>query len=118
MINGVKYIDGHYELPLPFWNHNVAFPNNHVQAERHANWIKKKFANSKYHEDYTNFMNDLIKKGNAEKVPESRLETQKGRVWYLPHHGIYHPQKPDKIHVVFDCSCEFNHFFGGCVAKV
>ena len=107
MINEVKYIDGHYELTLPFRNHSVAFPNNRVQAERRANWIKKKFVNSKYHEDYTNFMNDLIKNGYAEKVPESRLETEKGRVWYLPHHGIYHTQKPGQIRVVFDCSCEF-----------
>ena len=27
--------------------------------------------------------------------------------WYLPHHGIYHPKKPDKIRVVFDCSCQY-----------
>ena len=107
MINEVKCIDGHYELPLPFRNHNVAFPNNRVQAERRANWIKKKFVNAKYHEDYTNFMNDLIKNGYAEKIPQSRLETEKGHVWYLPHHGIYHPQKPGKMRVVFDCSCEF-----------
>jgi len=108
MKNEIKYIDGHYELPpLPFRNPNVAFPNNCVQAERCTNWIKKKFVNSKYHEDYTNFMNDLIKNGYAEKVPQSRLEREKGHIWYLPHHGIYHPQKPEKIRVVFDCSCEF-----------
>ena len=25
-----------------------------------------------------------------------------GRIWYLPHHGVFHPQKP-----VFDCSAEY-----------
>ena len=30
-----------------------------------------------------------------------------GRVWYIPHHGVYHPQKPDKIRIVFDTSAEF-----------
>lgn len=24
-----------------------------------------------------------------------------------PHHGVYHPRKPAKIRVVFDCSAEF-----------
>ena len=24
-----------------------------------------------------------------------------------PHHGVYHPHKPDKIWVLFDCSSEF-----------
>ena len=31
----------------------------------------------------------------------------KGRVWYLPHFGVYHPTKPDQIHVVFNLSAEF-----------
>ena len=26
------------------------------------------------------------------------------KVWYLPQHGVYHPAKPNKIQVVFDCS--------------
>lgn len=27
--------------------------------------------------------------------------------WYVPHHGIYHPHKPGKIRVVFDCSAKY-----------
>ena len=27
-----------------------------------------------------------------------------GKIWYLPHHGVYHPAKPNKNRVVFDCS--------------
>ena len=26
---------------------------------------------------------------------------------YIPHHGVYHPSKPEKIRVVFDCGAEF-----------
>ena len=26
--------------------------------------------------------------------------------WYLPHHPAFHPQKPDKVRVVFDCSAK------------
>ena len=29
-----------------------------------------------------------------------------GRTWYVPHHGVYHPSKPRKIRVVFDCSAQ------------
>ena len=28
-------------------------------------------------------------------------------VWYLPHHPVFHPQKPEKVRVVFDCAAKF-----------
>ena len=28
-------------------------------------------------------------------------------VWYLPHHPVFHPQKPGKARVVFDCAAKF-----------
>ena len=31
-----------------------------------------------------------------------------GKTWYIPHRGIYHPSKPGKIQVVFNCSARFN----------
>ena len=30
-----------------------------------------------------------------------------GKTWYIPHHGVYHPNKPQKIRVVFDCSAKY-----------
>ena len=42
----------------------------------------------------------------TERVPDEELHLSNGRVWYIPHHGIYHPQKLDKIRVVFDASTE------------
>ena len=53
-------------------------------------------------------MKDIIYKGQAEKVLDNELHLDNGRVWYIPHHGVYHPQKPDKIRVVFDASAEFS----------
>ena len=31
-----------------------------------------------------------------------------GKYWYFCHHGVYHANKPVKIHVVFDLSAEFH----------
>lgn len=45
-------------------------------------------------------MEEIISKGDAEPAPPmAEGET----VWYIPHHGVYHPQKTDKLRVVFDC---------------
>ena len=60
-----------------------------------------------YRKDYTAFMNKIISKGFAYKVPESKMEAKPGSVWYLPHHGVYHAKKK-KIRVVFDCSAKYN----------
>ena len=29
------------------------------------------------------------------------------QIWYLAHHGVYHPKKTNKIRVVFDCSAVY-----------
>ena len=49
-------------------------------------------------------MTSIIEKGYAERLPEKELMRSDGKVWYLPHHDLYHPKKPDKIRVVFNCA--------------
>lgn len=78
-------------------------PNNRVIAEQGTFNLKKKFLkNPSLHQDYITFMSDMITKGYAEKVPDEDLSCNNGKVWYIPHHGVYHPKK-HKIRVVFDC---------------
>ena len=47
-----------------------------------------------------------LKKGYMERAPEKDSEETRGKVWYLPHHGVVHPQK-DKLRVVYDCSAKY-----------
>ena len=54
---------------------------------------------------YFDFMQKLLEKGHAEPVLKTELSTSTPR-WYLPHFGVYHPQKTDKIRVVFDSAAE------------
>ena len=63
--------------------------------------------NHQYRNDYVAFINEIINKGYVEKVPQKILKTDPGKAWYIPHYGMYHPKKPDKIRVVFDCSAKF-----------
>lgn len=107
MEEGVKMQDdGHCELPLPFKEDRPNLPNNKSCAEHRLKCLKKRFERDKqYKEDYTKFMNETIERGDAEKVPPEELN--KTPAWYIPHHGVYHPQKPGKIRVVFDCSAKY-----------
>ena len=66
--------------------------------------LKKKLQkDEKFLTDYIAFMDNLFNKGHASEL----TGVQPSIYWYIPHHGVYHPHKPDKIRVVFDCSSEF-----------
>lgn len=41
-------------------------------------------------------MTDVISKGEAVIAPHDSTD------WYIPHFGVFHPRKPDRIRVVFD----------------
>ena len=103
----IQHHDGHYVIPLPFRNSQTKMPNNHDQALKRVMWQRKMLRDENYRNDYVNFVNEMISKGHARKVLEDRLEVELGKVWYLPHHGIYHPKKPHKMHVVFDCNAKY-----------
>ncbi|KAL0162190.1 hypothetical protein M9458_041586, partial [Cirrhinus mrigala] len=48
----------------------------------------------------------MFEKGHTVKVPTPHPSRQDGQVWYIPHHGVHHPQKK-KLRVVFDCAASF-----------
>jgi len=100
--------DGHYEMPLPLKDRNLRLPNNREMALRRLKNLKRRLASDKkYSNDYVNFMNTVIENGYAEEVPALNEEEGNQQVWYISHHGVCHPKKPNKIRVVFDCSAEF-----------
>ncbi|KAI3359202.1 hypothetical protein L3Q82_002719 [Scortum barcoo] len=92
--------DGHLEMPLPFKT-RPQLPENKRLALLRLNQLKRKFEkNPKFDDDYTKFMEGIFKDGDAE---EAESQPKAGNVWYIPHQGVYHPRKPGKIRVVFDC---------------
>ena len=42
-------------------------------------------------------------------MPTDELQPGDRPVWYLPHHPVTHPLKPEKVRVVFDCAAQFAH---------
>ncbi|MCG7865422.1 MAG: hypothetical protein JAY74_03510 [Candidatus Thiodiazotropha taylori] len=106
---GISFQDGHYEMPLPFRKENPILPNNKSIAISRLQFLKTRFKkDGKFCRDYFEFMSNLIKNGHAERVSNAEKFSGAGQTWYIPHHGVYHPQKPDKIRVVFDCSSVYN----------
>lgn len=48
-------------------------------------------------------MDSVFRESDAE---EAAATTKEGYTWYIPHHGVYHPRKLEKIRVVFDYSAK------------
>ena len=104
--NRTELVGGHYQVPLPFRKDKVNLPNNRSQAEKTSSCLKKRLSrNPQCKQDYVKFMDERIKKRFAR---ESTTAVEAGKCWYLPHHAVYHPNKPGKIRVVFDLSAEFH----------
>ncbi|KAK3746501.1 hypothetical protein QZH41_001764 [Actinostola sp. cb2023] len=95
--------DNHYEIPLPLRQEQLNLPSNRAMVEKRLSQLKNRFErNPQYKKDYIAFIDDMLEKGYAEEASEKC-----DKAWYIPHHGVYHPKKPGKIRVVFDCFAEY-----------
>ncbi len=105
--SSVELKNGHYHLPLPFRDKEAILPNNYeMAAQRTLNLAKRFKKDPAYANEYRAFMEDVLRNKYAEKVPQEQLQRCDDRVWYIPHHGVFHKQKA-KLRVVFDCSCSY-----------
>ncbi|XP_062600914.1 uncharacterized protein LOC134262527 [Saccostrea cucullata] len=99
-----QHEDKHLEMPLPF-KERPSLPNNKSLALIRLNHLKRKLKRDQtYQEHYKTFMREVLERGDAEPVSSDGVS---GNTWYIPHHGVYHPKKPGKLRVVFDCSARF-----------
>lgn len=103
----VKLIDGHYSIGLPLKKKEITFPNNRAVAIQRAETLTQNLLrNQEFHRDYMKFMTEVLEKGYAEEVPMAEICKSCNRIWYIPHHRVYHRTK-HKIRVVFDCAATF-----------
>ncbi|KAK7895294.1 hypothetical protein WMY93_020619 [Mugilogobius chulae] len=90
--------------PLPFRSPRRRLPSNRDQALKRLYSLKKTLEKKPEMKDhYIQFMQKMLDNDQAELAPPL-LEGKEH--WYLPTFGVYHPQKPDQIRVVFDSSAE------------
>ena len=98
----VQMVDGHYQLSLP-WNYDKpCLRNNRIMIEKRLELLKGQGSSNE--SKYRDTVKVYIAQGHARKVPDNQVLSF---VWYLPHHPVVHPQKPDKVRVVFDCAAKF-----------
>lgn len=100
---------GHIELPLPWQKGSPCVPNNKPVALRRLYTLRRRlWKNQELNEQYTDVMTGYIAEGHAEWVRNPDL-ARLGEVWYLPHHSVVNPMKPEKLRIVFDCASKYQN---------
>ncbi|XP_071944729.1 uncharacterized protein [Antedon mediterranea] len=94
-----------HRFSIGFRSSRPTLPDNRHEAMKWFRTLLKSFSRKpKMKQQYLQFMTIMLVKGHAEQVTTGCLPKER---WYLPHFGVYHPKKPDKIRVVFDSSTEY-----------
>ncbi|XP_063743151.1 uncharacterized protein LOC134866887 [Eleginops maclovinus] len=96
--------DNSWQAPLPFRSPRQRLPNNREQARTRLAMVTKTLRkHPERREHFTEFMSKLFENGHAEVAPPLPPDEES---WYLPFFGVYHPQKPGQVRVVFDSSAQ------------
>ncbi|XP_072564870.1 uncharacterized protein, partial [Paramormyrops kingsleyae] len=91
--------------PLPFRSPRQRLPNNRGQAEDRLKSLTRRLRrHPEMKEHFVEFMGKVFENAHAEIAPPVQPEDE---CWYLPIFGVYHPQKPGQIRVVFDSSAQY-----------
>ncbi|KZS19693.1 Uncharacterized protein APZ42_013856 [Daphnia magna] len=96
------------EVGLPWISDDIALPDKYSSALRRLFSIENKFAhNSYFSERCKDVIDDYVAKGFPLSLKESELKGTFWRNWYLSHHVVVNPRKPEKVRVVFDASAKY-----------
>lgn len=92
--------------PLPFKEPRRRLPNNREHALKRFESLQRQFKRRpEMQEQFVAFMEKIIANGHAEIAPPLKEDEE---CWFLPSFGVYHPQKPNQIRVVFDSSAQYS----------
>ena len=98
----------HYKIALTWRYSPSSLPNNRVLAEHRLKLLRRGHAKDPdLFQKYSSFIDNLLDKVYARKVPHHQVNKSGKAAWFLPHHLVFHPKKPEKVRVVFDCAEEY-----------
>ncbi|CAH8428700.1 unnamed protein product [Schistosoma turkestanicum] len=104
MEKSITLKDCHYCISLPWKDSQLEWTDNKSYCLHRLNALRKRLCTSKdLARRYADAMKDYLIKGYAEIAPPLN---DNSNVWYLPHHPVVHPAKPEKIRIVFDCAAK------------
>lgn len=106
----ITKVDGHYQMGLLWKDENVQLPNNRAVAEIRLKHLKRRLEkNPTLKMKYLAILDDYKEKNYAQKLTRDETVKKIGKTWYLPHHPVTNPRKPEKVRMVFDAASKFEN---------
>ncbi|XP_071579232.1 uncharacterized protein [Temnothorax nylanderi] len=106
IFNQTTYRDhsGRFVVSYPFASDSPFFVDSRPIAINRLRALKRRFkSNKEFRDNYNAFMQDYLESGHMELASDPLPAN--GRVYYLPHHGVYKlDSTTTKLRVVFDAS--------------
>ena len=94
MEDSLTFADGHYQMAIPWKDEKPSLSNDRSMAESRLGHLKRKLSrDSTMRIKYTGFIDDLLIKGCARKIPDEPDKDVSSISWYLPHHNVVNPTK-------------------------
>ena len=109
MESSCKRLGNRYTIGLPWKKDKALLPNNYRLAERRLFSLERNLLKDKAKAKmYDEAIMDYEKNGWARALSEREVQAGVKPVYYLPHHGIYRPEKKSTpLRIVFDPACQF-----------
>lgn len=109
MESSCKRLGNLYTIGLPWKKDKALLPNNYRLAERRLFSLERNLLKDKAKAKmYDEAIMDYEKNGWARALSEREVQAGVKPVYYLPHHGIYRPEKKSTpLRIVFDPASQF-----------
>ena len=104
-----KLVDGHYEVGLPWAEDNATIENNYFSAHSQFCSLERRLQKDEsLKQRYKETINVDLQNGYVRKLDANELEeTKDERQWYVPHHPVVNPHKPEKVRRVCNAASKY-----------
>ena len=103
--NGQKY-----DVGMLWADDNIQLPNNYYSSLVQLKSLKKRLSRDKtLKENYAKTISEDLEKGYVIPIPDAHMiEQRSDKEWYLPHHPVINPNKPEKVRRVLNGAAKFH----------
>ena len=95
----ITYDQGKYSVGLPWKNRDIVLPDNFELAFKRLKALQHRFKrDDPFKVQYKAVVENYITQGYAKRIND--VSSSSARTWYLSHHGVSNPKKPEMLRVV------------------